>query len=79
MKDKFFFIEYLFVYYEYINYIKQNKTMETIIRIIKEAILNNEKEYKGITLPTRQTSGSDRQIITYAEIQARNFYTQNIK
>lgn len=53
--------------------------METIIQMIKEAILNNEKEYKGITLPTRQTSGSDRQIITYAEIQARNFYTQNIK
>ena len=53
--------------------------METIIRMIKEAILNNEREYKGIALPTRQTSGSDRQIITYAEIQARNFYTQNIK
>jgi len=53
--------------------------MENIIRIIKEAILNNENEYKGITLPTRQTAGSDRQIITYAEMQARNFYTQNIK
>ena len=44
------------------------------IELIQRAILNNEKEFKGIQLPTRQTSGTDTQIVTYSYTQAQNFY-----
>lgn len=48
------------------------------IQLIQEAILNNEESFRGVKLPTRQTSGTDRQIVTYAYIQAQEFYTNNI-
>ena len=49
-----------------------------MINTIKEAILNNNTHFKGIKLPTRQTSGTDHQIITYAYIQAQKFLEDNI-
>lgn len=48
-----------------------------MIDIIQRAILNNETEFNGIELPTRQTSGTDRQIVSYALIQAREFILNN--
>lgn len=44
------------------------------IELIQRAILNNEEEFKGIQLPTRQRGGTDSQIVTYSYTQAQNFY-----
>lgn len=44
---------------------------------VKKAILNNNVHYKGVILPTRQTGGTDAQIIAYAGLQATKFLTIN--
>jgi len=48
-----------------------------MIKTIQDAILNNESHFKGLELPTRQTSGTDSQIVTYAYIQAQRFLEEN--
>ena len=48
-----------------------------MIQEIQKAILNNETIFKGFELPTRQTSGTDRQIVSYALMQAREFILNN--
>lgn len=49
-----------------------------MIQEIQKAILNNETIFKGFELPTRQTSGTDSQIVTYAYMQAQKFYEDNL-
>tara|TARA_B100000768_G_scaffold157278_1_gene155256 strand:- start:164 stop:343 length:180 start_codon:yes stop_codon:yes gene_type:complete len=48
------------------------------IQLIQRAILNNKETFRGVKLPTRQTSGTDRQIVSYAYIQAQEFYANNM-
>ena len=49
-------------------------TLETEIVI---AILNKETKYKGIQLPTPQTSGTGYQQETYARLKAREIIENN--
>ena len=48
------------------------------VGLIQRAILNSKETFRGIKLPTRQTSGTDHQITSYAYIQAQEFYANNI-
>tara|TARA_R110002050_G_scaffold168009_1_gene299145 strand:- start:156 stop:335 length:180 start_codon:yes stop_codon:yes gene_type:complete len=49
------------------------------VGLIQRAILDNRETFRGVKLPTRQTSGTDSQIVSYAYIQAQEFYANNIE
>lgn len=49
----------------------------TRVQEIKKAILNGDEKYQNIPLPKRQTAGTDHQIISYAQVQAQEFYNKH--